>query len=76
MSFEMVYIKSEILKLPVSERIRIVQDIWDSIADCPESVTLTNTQRHELDRRLEEYKKNPNGKSPWAEVRARILGEL
>ena len=62
----------EVLQLPVPERIRIVEVIWDSIADTPEAVELTDEQKAELDRRLENLEKNPNAGSPWSEVRERI----
>lgn len=62
----------EVLQLPVSERIRIVEAIWDSIADSPEAVDLTDEQKAELDRRLESLEKNPDVGSPWSEVRERI----
>lgn len=42
---------TEILKLSVSERIELVQDIWDSIAGVPEQIPLTEAQQRELDRR-------------------------
>ena len=63
---------AEILKLSVSERIRLVEDIWDSIAEIPESVSLTDEQEAELDRRLDAYKRNPQKGSPWDIVRKRI----
>ena len=62
----------EVLQLPVPERIRIVEAIWNSIADTPEALELTDEQRVELDRRLEGFEKNPSGGSSWAEVRNRI----
>ena len=65
----------EVLQLPVPERIRIVEAIWDSIADTPEAVELTDEQKAELDRRLENLEKNPNAGSPWSEVRGRIWHE-
>ena len=43
----------EVLQLPVPERIRIVEAIWDSIANTPEALELTDEQKAELDRRLE-----------------------
>ena len=43
---------ADILELDVSERIQLVEDIWDSIAAAPDSVTLTDAQRAELERRL------------------------
>jgi putative addiction module component (TIGR02574 family) len=63
---------NEVLKLPVAERIRIVEAIWDSIADSPDAVELTDEQKAELDRRLDDLEQNPNDGSSWAEVRARI----
>jgi putative addiction module component (TIGR02574 family) len=62
----------EVLQLPVAERIRVVEAIWDSIADSPEAIELTDEQRAELDRRLDDLEKNPNDGPSWAEVRARI----
>jgi len=62
----------EILELDVEERIDLVEDIWDSIADIPERVRLADWQGEELDRRLQEYRRNPAAGSPWREVRQRI----
>lgn len=64
---------SDILGLPIDERIRLVEEIWDSIAEVPEAVSLTDAQKDELDRRLAEYEADPSAGAPWAEVRARIL---
>ena len=62
----------EVLQLPVPERIRIVEAIWDSIADTPEALELSDEQKTELDRRLEEFERNPDAGAPWLEVRERI----
>ena len=64
---------SDVLELPVAERLKLIEAIWDSIAEVPESLALTETQRAELDRRLADYEKNPDIGSPWPEVKARIL---
>ncbi len=64
---------ADVLKLPMSERIRLVESIWDSIAEFPEAIELSDAQRAELDRRMEVYRKNPHAGSPWPEGRARIL---
>ena len=63
---------SDVLELSVSERLKLVEAIWDSIADAPEALELSDAQRAELDRRLEEYERNPDAGSPWSEVKARI----
>jgi putative addiction module component (TIGR02574 family) len=64
---------SEILRMSISERLRLVQDIWDSIAEFPEALPLTEAQRRLLDERLEEHSRNPGAGSPWPEVKARLL---
>jgi putative addiction module component (TIGR02574 family) len=64
---------SDVLELPVSERLKLVEAIWDSIADAPEVLELSEAQRLELDRRLAEYERNPSSGSPWSEVKARVL---
>ena len=63
---------ADILELSVAERIQMVEDIWDSIAAVPEAVLLSEDQKLELDRRLEEYHLNPDAGAPWIEVRERI----
>ena len=62
----------DILNLSISERIQLAQDIWDSVAEVPESVTLTEEQKAELDHRLDAYHKDPNAGSPWNVVRERL----
>ena len=64
--------KGDILNLSVSERIQLVQDIWDTIAEVPKSVALTDEQEAELDRRLDAYHRDPNAGSPWSIVQERI----
>ncbi|MGK5090811.1 addiction module protein [Deltaproteobacteria bacterium TL4] len=66
---------SEIVGLPIQERIQLVEDIWDSIAAVPETLEIPEWHKIELDNRLESYRKNPKAGTPWAEVRRRILGE-
>ena len=61
-----------LLRLSVSERIQLVEDLWDSIATVPDGIPLTEAQREELDRRLDAYHKNPDAGSPWESVRERI----
>ena len=65
-------VEADILELSVPERIQLVEDIWDSIAELPESVPLTGEQKEELDRRLDAYHQNPDEGSPWDIVRERI----
>jgi len=67
---------SEILELSVPERIQLVEDIWDSIACVPNELSLTDEQKDELDRRLQDFRADPSGNIPWSEVKAGILQRL
>lgn len=68
-------VMSDLLRLSVPERIQLVQDLWDSIAADESAVALTDAQRAELDRRLDAHRRDPDAARPWAEVKARLLGE-
>jgi len=47
-------------QLPVEERIRLVEDLWDSIAADQQALRLTAEQKAELDRRLDAYEIDKN----------------
>ena len=64
--------KADVLRLSVPERIQLVEDIWDTVAEVPEEVVLSDEQKAELDRRLNAYHQNPDEGSPWGMVRERI----
>jgi len=64
---------AEVLELPVEERLRLVEALWDSLAKESGAIPLTDAQRRELDRRLEDYRRDPDAGAPWQEVRQRIL---
>jgi len=64
--------RKDILNLTIAERIELIGDLWDSIAEVPEAVVLTEAQKAELDRRLDAYRKDPTAGAPWPVVRDRI----
>ena len=66
--------RADILSLSIAERVQLVEDIWDSVAEAPESIPLTEDEKVELDRRLDAYHQNPSEGSPWGMVRERIKG--
>jgi len=66
----------EVLRLPVVERLRLVEAIWDSIAEQSDAVPLTDTQRAELDRRLAEHEADPDDVVPWEDIKASITKRL
>ncbi len=66
---------ADVLELDLAERLEFVQALWDSIAEAPESLPLSDRERELLDERLKAYYENPDAGSPWSEVRARLTGE-
>ena len=50
---------AEILKLPIEERIRLVELIWESIAANPSAVPLSDAHRAAIDESLAEHERNP-----------------
>lgn len=68
--------KSAARRLPVEARIRLVEDLWDSIAADQHNVRLTATQRAEIDRRLDAYERDGNrgrlALDALAELRAKL----
>jgi putative addiction module component (TIGR02574 family) len=63
---------SDAMDLSVAQRIELVEDLWDSIAEMPEKVELTDEQKKILDERLEAFHRNPSEGSPWEVVKERI----
>jgi putative addiction module component (TIGR02574 family) len=63
---------SDVMELSVAERIELVEDVWDTISEVPESVELTQEQKQLLDERLQAYHRNPTAGSPWEEVKKRL----
>jgi putative addiction module component (TIGR02574 family) len=63
-------------KLPLNERIRLVEDLWDSIAAEQNLLPLTSAQQAELDRRLDAYEADGNSgrvaEEAIADIRKRL----
>ena len=60
--------------LPISERIELVEDIWDSIAEeTADSLAITGEERAELDRRYAGHLADPSSSVPWEQVRQELF---
>ena len=59
-------------RLSVEERLALIEELWDSITDDSSALSVTDAQRAELDRRLDDYEANPDDCVSWEEVRADI----
>jgi putative addiction module component (TIGR02574 family) len=63
---------AEILELPAAERLRLVEEIWDSLVLEPSSVPIPDWHRAELDGRLARHGTDGDAVRPWDEVKARL----
>lgn len=55
-----------------TERLQLVEALWDSVAEHPDLLPVTEAQRQELDYRLEHYAENTTAGSSWDEVKQRL----
>jgi putative addiction module component (TIGR02574 family) len=62
----------DILRLSVSERIMMVEAIWDSIPEEEGTLELSDETKKLIDDRLVNHLNNPNEGSSWEEVKSRI----
>jgi len=59
--------------LSIPDRIRLVEEIWDTIAEENEAFELTDGQKRELDRRLESARSNPGKGRTWDEIKNEFM---
>lgn len=65
-----------ILALPPADRLRIAQQILNSISEENTPVTLTDDEKAELVRRVDAFRANPSSGVPWEEVEAAALARV
>ena len=63
----------EISKLSPQEKILLIEEVWDSLAEDPSQLPISASQKRELEKRLKSYKKNPHKTSSWQDVKKRLL---
>ncbi|MFP4181861.1 addiction module protein [Thiohalospira sp.] len=63
-------------ELPIDERMRLVEELWDSIAVDQSALPLTEEQRRELDRRLDAFEVDRSSGRPASEALADIRRRL
>ena len=64
-------LRAAALALPVDEKLKLVEDLWDSIHE-DELPPLTQWQFEELERRRKNLEENPDSARPWEEVYQRL----
>lgn len=61
---------NELLKLSVSERISLIEKIWDSIPS--DEIDLSEAQKNELDKRIERLKTGKTKFYSWKEIKSNL----
>ena len=61
-----------IRRLSVPDRVRLMNDIWDSLQPTADRLPITDAQRAELDRRLAAHEADPDAAMSFEEFRAQI----
>jgi putative addiction module component (TIGR02574 family) len=64
----------DVASLSFEERLRLLDELWESLSRTPEAIPLAGAQREELDRRLDELDREGPVGIPWDEVLGRIRG--
>ncbi len=66
-------LSEQILPLTIPEKLKLIEDIWDSIVINADQIPLTQSQKQELDRRLASYQNIENQGESWEVVKQRII---
>jgi len=61
-----------VFDLTPSEKLQLVEDLWDDLAASPENVPVHDWQREELARRRANLQRNPASALNWDEVKSRV----
>ncbi len=59
----------DLKRLPVPERLEIVEALWDSIAEEAAALPVTSDQAAILEQRLADLESDPDSGRPWDEFR-------
>ncbi|MDP2982658.1 MAG: addiction module protein [Candidatus Latescibacter sp.] len=63
---------SSIFDLSPSEKLQLVEDLWDDLAATQEAIPVHNRQKEELARRKANLMKSPASGLMWEEVKRRV----
>jgi putative addiction module component (TIGR02574 family) len=63
---------TQVFELTLSEKLQLLEDLWDSIAQVQEQLPVLDWQKEELANRKAAYSQNPNSGSSWEAAKERI----
>jgi putative addiction module component (TIGR02574 family) len=62
----------DLQKLSTADKFALAVELWDELSSNPDAIPVTEEQLNELDRRFEEYRRDPDKVITWEEAKARI----
>ena len=74
MSVTLEKIEKEVRNLSVAEKRELFDLLWLALASDEEPETISDELKAELERRLEDIRRNPEAGIPWEQVKREILG--
>jgi putative addiction module component (TIGR02574 family) len=63
---------TQVFELTLSEKLQLLEDLWDSIAQIPEQIPVHDWQKEELAKRKALYLQQPDSGSSWEAAKERI----
>jgi putative addiction module component (TIGR02574 family) len=63
-------------RLPVAERARLVEELWDEVSRELEQLPLSEAERDLLDQRILQHDESPSDVETWQTARDDILRDL
>jgi putative addiction module component (TIGR02574 family) len=63
-----------VFDLSPSEKLQLVEDLWDDLAATPDAVPVHDWHKEELARRKANLMQNPASGLSWEEVKRRVRG--
>jgi putative addiction module component (TIGR02574 family) len=65
---------TSVFDLSPSEKLQLVEDLWDDLAGTPDAIPVHDWQKEELARRKANLMSNPDLGLSWEEVHRRLRG--
>ncbi|HEY2412813.1 MAG TPA: addiction module protein [Pirellulaceae bacterium] len=72
---DVLSIMKEVGNWPVEDRLRLIEEVWDTLSDRKGGMVLSESHTQDLQRRLDAYRDHPQTGAPWDEVKSRLRGK-
>ena len=67
---------AKLTDLTIAERLQLMEDIWATLSNSPENLSVPAWHQSELDARLASHEQAPEAAKTWPQVQSEILGSL